>query len=49
MGQAYNGTVVALIAGLLGLGSAAFAMVVWAERGRLFGVNEGAEDSKAQV
>jgi DHA1 family bicyclomycin/chloramphenicol resistance-like MFS transporter len=49
IGQAYNGTVVPLIAGLLAMGSAAFAMVVWAERGRLFGVNEGAEDSKAQV
>ena len=43
IGQLYDGTVVPLIAGLLAMGLAALAMVAWAEKGRLFGVNETPE------
>lgn len=47
IGQLYDGTVVPLIAGLLVMGSAAFATVIWAEKGRLFGVGETLEEDRA--
>ncbi|MEQ8405552.1 MAG: multidrug effflux MFS transporter [Oceanicaulis sp.] len=43
IGQLYDGTVVPLIAGLLAMGAAAFVVVAWAEKGRLFGAGDPAE------
>jgi len=47
IGQLYDGTVVPVIAGFLAMGAASFALVIWTEKGRLFGVNEAPVDDLA--
>lgn len=49
IGQMFNGTVIPLIAGFLAMGAGALAMVVWTEKGDLFGVGEGEEPSEGGV
>ena len=48
IGQTFNGTVVPLIGGLLVMGIAALAAVVWTERGRLFSVGDDYEAEEAE-
>jgi DHA1 family bicyclomycin/chloramphenicol resistance-like MFS transporter len=43
IGQTYNGTVVPLVAGFVVMGAGALGLVIWTERGRLFGVGETPE------
>lgn len=50
IGQVYDGSVVPLLAGFVVMGAGGFAIIVWTERGRLFGVGEEpetAEEAKA--
>lgn len=44
IGQTYNGTVVPLITGFVVLGTLSLAVVLWTERGVLFGVGDMADD-----
>ena len=43
IGQAFNGTVVPLLAGFVVMGAGALATIAWTERGQLFGVGDEAD------
>lgn len=47
IGQVYDDSVVPLLAGFVVMGAGGFVIIVWTERGRLFGVGEDAEEREA--